>query len=122
MGTASGSTAAPRIEVLWWRGCPSTREALRELREAMAELRLDGAPVLTREIVSDEQAGRERFVGSPTIRIDGRDVQAPGPSEPNALACRVYRLPDGRISPTPGIDLLRAALQAALGDGGSHGR
>ena len=121
MGTASGSTAAPRIEVLWWRGCPSTPEALRELREVLAELGLDTAGLLTREIVSDEQAAREGFVGSPTIRIDGRDVKAPGPAEPNALSCRVYRLPDGRISPTPGADLLRAALQAALSDRGSNG-
>ena len=53
-----------------------------------------------REVRTDADAGRERFVGSPTIRVDGRDVQPPD-GEPAGLTCRVYRLRDGRISPLP---------------------
>jgi hypothetical protein len=43
---------------------------------------------------------RERFVGSPTIRVDGVDVQPPV-GEPFGLTCRVYHRRDGRVSPTP---------------------
>ena len=104
--------AAPRIELLWWEGCPSTADALADLRAAVAEAELDPGAIELREIDTDEAAAGESFVGSPTIRIDGRDVQPPG-DEPAGLTCRVYRLRDGRISPTPDPADLRDALAAA---------
>src|SRR5829696_5352704 len=102
-----------RIELLWWEGCPSTEKALADLRKAMAELGLDPESVLVREIHTDEAAEEESFVGSPTIRIDGRDIQPPA-DEPTALTCRVYRLRDGRYSPTPDPDDVRDALKEAV--------
>jgi hypothetical protein len=65
----------PRVELLWWEGCPSTDEALAILREEMAELGLDPGAIDAREVSTDVEARREEFVGSPTIRVDGRDVQ-----------------------------------------------
>jgi hypothetical protein len=105
---------APTVELLWWEGCPSTPEALADLRAAMAEVGLDPATVEVREILTDEEAGSEGFPGSPTIRVDGADVQAPDEAEPPGLTCRVYRLRDGRVSPKPDPDDLRDALRAAL--------
>ena len=99
----------PRVEFLWWRGCPSWERALAELREQMRRLGLDPAAVEVTEVTDDEQAGRERFVGSPTIRIDGVDVQGPG-QEPSGLTCRVYHLRDGRISALPDSEDVREAL------------
>ena len=61
-----------------------------------------------REIVSDEDAERERFPGSPTIRADGEDLFPT--DEPPSLTCRIYVLPDGRFSPTPDPGAVRAAL------------
>ena len=81
---------APRIELLWWRECPSWNRALAELREEMRVLGLDPDSVEVREVAAEEDAERERFVGSPTIRIDGRDIQPT--DEPAGLTCRVYRL------------------------------
>ena len=105
------------VELLFWEGCPSHARALSELRAAMAELSLDPDEVVVREIDTENAAEVERFVGSPTIRIDGVDIQPPG-EEPVGLTCRVYRLRDGRISPTPDPadvrDALRAALNAAV--------
>jgi hypothetical protein len=83
------------------------------LREAMAEAGLDPDSVEVREIDTDEAARREEFVGSPTIRVEGKDLQAPG-GEPTGLACRVYRHRDGRISPLPDSQDLRDALQAGV--------
>jgi hypothetical protein len=103
----------PRVELLFWHGCPSHPQALDDLREAMTEVGLDPATVLVREIDTDQRAARERFVGSPTIRIDGEDVAPPG-DEPAALTCRVYRLPDGRISPVPDPAVVRDALREAI--------
>ena len=63
------------------------------------------------------EAEREQFVGSPTIRIDGRDVQPPG-SDPVGLTCRVYRRPDGRISALPDrADVREALARAAATEG-----
>jgi hypothetical protein len=49
--------------------------------------------------------------------VDGRDVAPAGEDEPVLLACRVYHRRDGRISPVPDPDDLRAALAAALTQG-----
>jgi hypothetical protein len=102
----------PQIELLWWRGCPSWERALAELREEMRALELDPDSVEVREVGTDAAAERERFVGSPTIRIDGRDLQPTG--EPVGLACRVYRLRDGRVSPLPDRADVRDALAERL--------
>jgi hypothetical protein len=104
----------PQVELLYWDGCPSHPRALRELRAAMAEAGLDPDTVLVREVDTDQRASRERFVGSPTIRIDGVDVMPPDEAEAVGLTCRVYRARDGRIVPVPDPADVREALQAAL--------
>jgi hypothetical protein len=104
----------PRVELLFWDGCPSHPKALEDLRAAMADVGLDPDTVLVREVDTDQRAERERFVGSPTIRVDGEDVDPPTDEEPVGLTCRVYRLRDGRISPTPDPAVLRVALSNAL--------
>jgi hypothetical protein len=107
----------PKVELLWWQGCPSWERALAILREEMSAVGLDPASVEVREVRTDEDAGREGFVGSPTIRISGRDVQPPD-GEPAGLTCRVYRLRDGRLSPLPDRADLRETLSNAIEGGG----
>ncbi len=102
------------VELLFWEGCPSHPRALAELRAAMEEVGLDPSAIVVREIRTREDARSERFVGSPTIRIDGVDVRPPG-DEPFELTCRVYHRRDGRISPTPDPADVRDALRAAQG-------
>lgn len=105
---------APKVELLYWSGCPSHPRALADLREAMGELGLDPDVVDVREVTSDEQAQAEGFVGSPTILIDGRDIQPPPEDQPTGLTCRIYHRRDGRISPTPDPLDVRGALQSQL--------
>jgi hypothetical protein len=101
-----------RVELLFWAGCPSYPKALSDLRGALAATGLDPDCVILSEVKSESDAAVERFVGSPTIRIDGVDVQPPH-DEPVGLTCRVYSRRDGRISPTPDPADLRDALYAA---------
>jgi hypothetical protein len=101
----------PRVEFLWWEGCPSHERALAQLRTAMAHEGLDPAAIEVREIESEDDAAAESFPGSPTIRIDGRDLQAPHDDATVGLTCRVYRLRDGRSSPTPDPADVRDALR-----------
>lgn len=100
------------VEFLFWEGCPSHPKAPAELRAAMSELGLDQADISLREIRNETDAERERFVGSPTIRVDGVDIQQ-SENEPYGLSCRVYHRRDGRISPTPDPSDVRDALVAA---------
>lgn len=99
----------PSVELLYWTGCPSYRRALTELREIMDELGLDPQAVKLREVVTDEEAERSHFKGSPTILVEGHDVVGDG-GAPVALACRVYKRRDGSISPLPDPDDIRDAL------------
>jgi hypothetical protein len=98
-----------RVELLWWEGCPSHPETLADLqRSLVAEGHAEDVEMV--EIESDEQARRERFPGSPTIRIGGEDI-FPFEDERYALCCRVYRLRDGRPSPTPDPEDLLEAIR-----------
>jgi hypothetical protein len=92
------------IELLYWEGCPSHPAALAMLREVLGP----EAAIELVEIETDEDAEREGFVGSPTIRVDGVDLFPV--DEPVGLTCRIYVLRDGRVSPTPDPELLREAL------------
>jgi hypothetical protein len=108
---------APRIELLWWRGCPSWERAIDMLRQEMEGLGLDPQELEVREVSSEADAERERFPGSPTVRLNGLDIEPPG--DEVGLTCRVYRLRDGRPSPLPDRDDVRDAIAAALpGDNG----
>ena len=95
------------VELLWWEGCPSHAEARQLLEEVVG----GRAEIVLREVRSDAEAETLRFPGSPTIRVDGRDVDPAGASAPPALTCRIYHLPDGRVSPVPSREQLEEALR-----------
>jgi hypothetical protein len=97
------------VELLFWAGCPSHPEALALLRDVLAERGLPQA-VDVQEVTTHEDAVRLAFPGSPTIRIDGRDVDPAGAAGRPMLACRIYRRADGRASPVPTRETLEAAL------------
>lgn len=85
-----------------------------DLREQMGTLDLDPESVEVREVETGEQADAAQFIGSPTIRVGGRDIQPPG-DVPAGLTCRVYRLRDGRISALPDPADIREALAREIG-------
>ena len=96
--------------MLHWDGCPSLPETQALLEEVLTQREI-AAVVELREVRTQQEAEELRFPGSPTIRIDGRDVDEEGAAARPALACRIYRLPDGRVSPVPSREQLEAALR-----------
>jgi hypothetical protein len=98
------------VEFLYWEGCPSHPEA-RELLEEVLEARGVDATVDIREVRTQEEARALGFPGSPTIRVDGRDVDPAGADDPPSLSCRIYHLPNGRVSPVPTREQIEEALQ-----------
>jgi glutaredoxin len=98
-----------RIKFLYWEACQSHDEALARLKRVLAEDQVD-AEVEVVEIHSEEEAKRLRFAGSPTIRVDGKDIQ-PQATTHHTMSCRAYQLEDGRMSPLPSEAMIRAALK-----------
>ncbi len=113
-----------RVELLYWPDCPSHDKALAELRSTMSEMALDPSTIVVRELRTDADAEREQFAGSPTIRVDGVDIDPSSAADhPIGLACRVYRRRDGRVAPTPDpADLRDALTRAAVNAGTSRDR
>jgi hypothetical protein len=102
------------VELLWWRGCPSWEEAIELVREEMRDAGLDPERLTVREVRDEAEAKALDFAGSPSILVDGRDVEDPS-GQPRGLTCRVYRLRDGRVSPLPDRADVREALIEATG-------
>jgi hypothetical protein len=101
----------PKIEFLYWEDCPSHPEARKLLGEVLAEVGVE-ASVAEIEVLTDEDAERLGFPGSPTIRVNGFDVDPVGAKQMGtALTCRVYRREDGRFSPVPSKEMIRRALE-----------
>ena len=104
----------PVVEVLHVQDCPHLQETLALVERVRAELGID-AELRTTLIVDQAAAEQARFPGSPTVRVDGRDVE-PG-SEPASewiFACRLYRF-GHRFASQPEERWIRHALQQATG-------
>jgi len=102
-----------RVELVFFEGCPSHERLLPRLRELAAEA---GAELVLRRVETPQEAERDRFLGSPTVRVDGRDVE-PGASARTdyGLKCRIYRAEELGQSPLPPERWIRAALGVARG-------
>lgn len=101
-----------QIDFYYYEDCPSHDAALVRLRGVLARLGMD-AQIIVTQVETEEEAERYQFIGSPTIRVNGQDIDPPPADTPYALDCRVYRREDGRITPLPTEALIEKALLAA---------
>jgi len=85
----------PRIQFLYFDGCPGHEPARALLDDVIAEL-APGTPVESINASDPAVARANRFPGSPTIRVDGRDIDPDfrdaGDYTPR---CRLFRTPEG---------------------------
>ncbi len=96
------------IEVLYFEGCPNFEPTLSLAEEVLSQLGLT-AEVRKIEVLSPGDAERVRFLGSPSVRVDGKDIEPGAESRTEyALSCRIYG--DSGLPPK---ELLVAALQAS---------
>lgn len=101
------------IDFLYYEDCPSHQQALERLQTVLQEEGVQ-PEIHILKIQTEEQARRENFHGSPTIRIDGRDIDPAGEDQPVGLTCRVYTTRDGRFSPLPDPETIRQAVRDHL--------
>jgi glutaredoxin len=100
-----------RVEVLYVPDCPHHPAAVRLLRDVL--LAESVAAEICQVAVKDSQAAEElRFRGSPTIRINGRDIAEDSHNlELFGLACRVY--PGTKDAGVPPVELIYRAVREA---------
>ena len=97
-----------RVELLYFEDCPNYRPAVDRLR---AVLRDEGVHADVTEVRANDASTAQRlqFIGSPTIRINGLDIEADVRAlRAGALACRRY---SGGL---PSEAMIREALKEAL--------
>ena len=98
-----------KIEVLYFDGCPNHLPAAERVR-AVVERDNVAAEIVEVEVKDEAEAKALAFPGSPTIRVNGVDIEpaARGTAE-TGFACRRY------AGGLPSEDLIRAAVGEALG-------
>ncbi len=96
-----------KVELLYFDGCPGFANLVpraRALVAGRAELEL-------RRIESLDEAEAERFLGSPSLRIDGQDVEPDAADRGDyGMKCRLYRTAEGQMHAPPD-EWIRHALE-----------
>ncbi len=101
-----------KIELLYFSDCPNYQGALKQIEEVTRTANI-AAEVELRDIRTEEEALRSRFLGSPTIRVNGEDIDPAARSSTDyGLKCRVYRQ-GNRLAGVPPRELLEQAIQEA---------
>lgn len=100
-----------KVEVLYLEGCPNHVPTAALVREALTEERVQ-AEVQEIEVRTREQAETLGFLGSPSVRVNGLDIEvAARGSKSFGLGCRTYVV-GGRRSGTPSGATVREAIRA----------
>jgi hypothetical protein len=87
---SAGYRDAVRIEVLVVEGCPNAEPSVRLARAVPAEAGVDPQIEIVR--INDLEASQaHRFSGSPSIRIDGADVEPGAERRTPSYGCRIYQ-------------------------------
>ncbi len=99
-----------RIEVMVFDGCPNIDLTLERARAALTDTNVTATVQLV-HVESDDDAKRLRFLGSPTVRVDGADIDASASNRDDfGLQCRIYSV-GGRLQGAPPADWIASALR-----------
>jgi hypothetical protein len=100
-----------RVELLYFDGCPSYEVLLPRLQLLLEREGIEGQIEL-RRVETFEAAEHESFLGSPTVRIDGGDIEAGAAARSDfGLKCRLYQGSDGATTGVPPDELITRALR-----------
>src|SRR6266446_10000061 len=108
-----------RVEVLYFEGCPNHTPTIKRVR---SELVSRGLPKEIKEVEIHSQAEAEtlRFLGSPSVRINGSDIEPEARNLKSfGMSCRTYL--EGTVRRgSPSSDLIGRALDEQTSQA-SHG-
>ena len=100
------------IEVLFVPGCPNHEPAVETLRQVLSSEAIN-APIQEITVTDEATARSLKFPGSPTVRINGRDVESTQ-AQSYGLACRLYSGGSG----VPSLEALQRAVARAKSEKG----
>lgn len=101
-----------KVEVLYFEGCPNHAPAVERVRAVLAD---EGvmAGILQVEVNDTVKAEALGFLGSPSVRINGTDVEvSTGTTPPAGLSCRTYMHGSVREG-VPPVEAIRRAIRDA---------
>jgi hypothetical protein len=109
----TGFAGSVQIDVLVREDCPNRGMALVVVERVVDETGVP-AEIHVVEVASDEEAEEHRALGSPTVLVDGRDVDPqPGVNADFSIADRIYRTDRGPCG-WPDAEWIREALLRAV--------
>lgn len=109
-----GEVSGPLVEIFYFDGCPNHHPAVALVERLSRELGLNPEMRLV-NVPDDETARRVRFLGSPTIRVGGRDVDPQAAERSDyGISCRIFRTAAGMVG-QPDEQWVREALLRAAG-------
>ena len=101
-----------KIELLMFDGCPNHEHAEKLVRESVNELGID-ADIAIINVKDNDDAVAKRFLGSPSVRINGTDIEIKEDELTEySMRCRIYRNDEGQ-SGVPSRDILLDKLREA---------
>ena len=101
-----------KIELLYFDGCPSWNKGLENLKAALDEEGFTDDEIQLVLINNEEDATNEKFLGSPSFRINHQDLW---PEERTSyhLGCRVYQTENG-LKGSPTVEMLRDKIREII--------
>jgi hypothetical protein len=103
-----------KVEVLYIEGCPNHWPVVEQVYSILDEMGI-AEMVYEIPVATIEQAKTVGFLGSPTIRVDGEDIEkdAQGGMWGFSYSCRTYT-EQGKLSGVPSRELICRAIYEAL--------
>jgi hypothetical protein len=98
------------VEVLYVDGCPNVTATVDRVRIVCADIGVHD-PITLISVSDYDSAQAHRFLGSPTVRINGIDIEPSAQSRSDyGLMCRTYP----GIGGVPSEEMIRNVLAALL--------
>lgn len=97
-----------KIDLLYFNDCPSWKAALENLETALSAESVE-AEIQLIEVNDNKQASSLKFLGSPSVCVDGQDWWPEARATYN-LSCRVYATPQG-LQGAPTVEMLRGKIK-----------
>jgi len=111
-----------KVEVLYFKGCPNHQPVIEQVQQVLHSEQIN-VPVDEVEVTDATMAQRVGFLGSPSIRINGLDIEPEARGlQTFGFGCRTYSDADGRRSGLPSLSAIRQALSEALTSRATSGR
>ncbi len=100
-----------KVEILYFEGCPNHVHAMKMAQQVLTRERIE-AQIVSLDVPDVETAKKLRFLGSPSIRVNGVDIEPGREDDPPFFGCRTYTV-RGKTVGVPPEEWLADALRSA---------